>query len=332
MKTSSTSSPRAKILVIVGPTASGKSDLAVEIARALKQKNSEIRKVLVEKSGRGVPSGDDGNPMTFSEELFDRSGAEIVSADSRQVYRGMNIGSGKITKTEMKGVPHHLLDVADPKKTFSVAQYQKLAHKAIADILQRGKLPIVVGGTGFYIQSIVDNIVLPEVPPNPSLRKKLASKSPLQLFTILKKLDPARAKTIDSQNPARLIRAIEIATTLGKTPKLKSRPLYDAEIIGINPDEKTLKQKIHTRLLARLKRGMVAEVRRLHNQGLSWKKLEAFGLEYRYVALFLQGKITKTEMITAIETASYQYAKRQMTWFKRDKKIKWISVLDLNHK
>lgn len=278
---------KPKILVIVGPTASGKSALGVKLA---KQKNGEI-----------------------------------VSADSRQVYRGMNIGSGKITKREMKSIPHHLLDVVDPKKTFSVAQYQKLAHQAIADILNRGKLPIVVGGTGFYIQSIVDNIILPEVPPNPTLRKKLAKLSTLELYTILAELDGKRAKTIDKENPARLIRAIEIATALGKVPKVKSKPLYEVEIIGINPNEKTLKQKIHTRLLTRLKSGMIAEVKKLHAGGLSWKKLEAFGLEYRYVAQFLQNKLTKTEMIATLETAIFQYAKRQMTWFKRDKRIKWIT-------
>jgi tRNA dimethylallyltransferase len=305
-----------KILVIVGPTASGKSDLAVEIARGVSREKWQW-KSLAERSEeiRGL----------FQSQF---SKAEIISADSRQVYRGMNIGSGKITKREMKGVPHHLLDVADPNPpaggTFSVAQYQKLAHAAIADILNRGKLPIVVGGTGFYIQSIVDNIILPEVPPNPSLRKKLTKLSPAQLFTKLKKLDLVRAKTIDNKNPVRLIRAIEITTALGRVPKVKSKPLYDATIIGLNPDEKTLKQKIHRRLLARLKIGMVAEVKKLHAGGLSWKKLEAFGLEYRYIAQFLQKKITNSEMIATLEHAIYCYAKRQMTWFKRDKRIKWV--------
>lgn len=277
---------KPKILVIVGPTASGKTALSIKLAK--------------------------------------KYHGEIVSADSRQVYKGMNIGSGKITKQEMAGIPHHLLDVADPKKPFSVVDYQKLAHQAVAGIIKRGNLPIVVGGTGFYIQAIVDNFILPEVPLNPTLRKKLTKLSVLEIYTILVKLDRTRAKTIDKNNPVRLIRAIEIATALGKVPKIKTKPLYNVVMIGIKPTEETLKKNIHIRLLKRLRQGMVAEVSGLHTKGLSWKKLEAFGLEYRYVAQLLQSKISKSEMIAKLETEIYQYAKRQMTWFKRDKRIEWI--------
>ncbi len=277
----------SKIIVILGPTASGKSDLGVIIAKKIN--------------------------------------GEIISADSRQVYKGMDIGSGKITKREMLGVPHHLLDVASPKRTFTVSHYQKLANQKIAKIINRNKTPIIVGGTGLYIQSIVDGIVLPEVGPNHDLRQKLEKLSVSQLFTKLQKMDPARAKTIDAKNPRRLIRAIEIATALGKVPKLKNKPSpYNFILIGLNPGEKILKQNIHKRLEKRLKQGMVQEVKKLRVTGLSWKRLESFGLEYRFIAQYLQSKITKEEMKTLIEKESWQYAKRQMTWFKRDGRIKWV--------
>ncbi len=277
-----------KLIVIVGPTASGKSDLAVVVA---KQFNGEI-----------------------------------VSADSRQVYRGLNIGSGKITKREMKGIPHHLLDVANPKRTFFVAQYQKLANKAIRDIWKRGKVPILTGGTGFYIQAVVDGLALPSVPPNPLLRRELANKSPAELFKLLKQLDPTRARKIDQHNPRRLIRAIEVATTLGRVPDLPGTPL-DAKIlmVGLNPDQVTLKGKIKRRLMARLKQGMLAEVERLRVSGLAWQRLENFGLEYRYLAQYRQGKLSRAEMVKQLESAIYHYAKRQLTWFRRDKRIIWIN-------
>ncbi|MCE9628580.1 MAG: tRNA (adenosine(37)-N6)-dimethylallyltransferase MiaA [Candidatus Vogelbacteria bacterium] len=280
----------SKIIVILGPTASGKSDLGVIIAKKIN--------------------------------------GEIISADSRQVYRGMDIGSGKITKREMMSIPHHLLDVASPKRTFTVSHYQKLANQKITEIINRNKTPIIVGGTGLYIQSIVDGIVLPEVEPNHDLRQKLEKLSVSQLFTKLQHLDPARAKTIDAKNPRRLIRAIEIATALGKVPKLKTKPSpYDFILIGLNPGEKILKQNIHKRLEKRLKQGMIQEVKKLRAAGLSWKRLESFGLEYRFIAQYLQSKITKEEMKTLIEKESWQYAKRQMTWFKRDERIRWIAKL-----
>lgn len=281
-------SEQNKLIVIVGPTASGKSDLAVAVA---KQFNGEV-----------------------------------VSADSRQVYQGLDIGSGKIRKSEMKGVKHHLLDVASPKRTFTVAQYQKLATKAIRDIWKRGKVPILAGGTGFYIQAVVDGLVLPEVPANTKLRRELAGKSPSQLFTLLKKLDPKRAKAIDKHNPRRLIRAIEIASALGRVPDLQGKPL-DAKIlmIGLNPNQAVLKSKIKHRLAKRLKQGMLAEVKKLRREGLSWQRLEDLGLEYRYLAQYLQSKISRVEMVVKLAQEIYHYAKRQMTWFRRDNRIIWIN-------
>jgi tRNA dimethylallyltransferase len=279
---------KPKILVVLGPTATGKSDLAVMLAL--------------------------------------KYNGEVISADSRQVYKGMNLGTGKITRAEMKGVPHYLLDVASPKSVYNVSKYKIQAQKIIADILKRGKLPIICGGTGFYIDAVVNNIILPEVLPNKKLRAKLEEKNCEQLFIILKKLDPARAKTIDSKNKVRLVRAIEIAKSLGRVPKVKSSQIYSPVFIGLDLPNSELKRRIRTRLVRRLDDGMLSEVSHLHKQGVSYRRLEKFGLEYRNCALLLQKKITKDQLIKNLESEIYQYAKRQRTWFKRNKEIRWYQT------
>lgn len=278
---------KPKLIVIVGPTATGKSDLAVFLAQKIN--------------------------------------GEIISADSRQVYSGFDIGSGKITKREMQNVPHHLLDVADPKRTYTAARYVRDATKAIAGILQRGKIPVIVGGTGFYISALLSDTPLPAVPPNTALRKKLEKLSTEKLFALLKKKDPRRARRIDRFNRHRLIRALEIVTVLGKVPERTSGSAYETHIIGVTLPKEKLKKRIHDRLGARIKKGMVQEVQRLHTNGLSWKRLESFGLEYRHIARYLQKKISKEQMLLELEHDIRHYAKRQMTWFKRDKTIRWFS-------
>jgi tRNA dimethylallyltransferase len=276
-----------KIVVILGPTASGKTELAIKLAKK-----------------------------------FD---GEIVSADSRQVYKGLDIGTAKPTKKEMKGIPHHLLDVANPKRKFTVAQYRKLALKAIEKIQEKNKIPFLVGGTGFYIQAVVDGIIIPEVPPDWKLRKKLEKKSPKELYKILKKLDPERAKTIEKENPRRLIRAIEICKKIGKVPPLKFNPLpYPVLMIGIKRPKKELKKRIKKRFFEWLKQGLIKEVVNLKKLGLSFKRIEDFGIHYKVIARYLQNKIGKKEMIENSIREIQNYAKRQMTWFKREKKIKWI--------
>lgn len=283
-----------KIIVILGQTATGKSDLAVRLSQ--------------------------------------KFNGEVVSADSRQVYKGLDIGTGKITKKEMSGVPHHLLDVLRPQKRFTVAEYVELARKAIADIHARGKLPIISGGTGFYINALLGEIAIPNIPPNLKLRKRLGKKSTRELFEMLKKLDPRRATAIDKRNPVRLTRAIEIIKS-----KLNSdysdvhsfRQMTDSDYdilkIGIKLPDATLKKKITMRLFARISRGLVAEAWRLHKQGLPWKRMEELGLEYRYLARFLQKKISKKEMLRKLKTEIWRYAKRQKTWFKRDERIEWFA-------
>ena len=293
---------KPKILVILGPTATGKSELAVKLANRLRQGYGGQRKIK----------------------------GEVISGDSRQVYIGLDIGTGKITRKEMLGVPHHMIDVVSPKKVFSVAEWKKQTEKVIESIISRNKLPIICGGTGFYIQSIVDNIVLPEVPPNIALRKKLSQVKPTKLFEMLKKLDPERAKTIEKENSVRLIRAIEIAKALGSVPKLKKqRPSYQILQIGLTLPNKELRQRIHARLLARMKKGMVKEAQNLHKGGLSLKRMRELGLEYRYLANLIENKMTKSEFSQKLETEIWHLGRRQMTWFKRDKRVKWFKPKEI---
>ncbi len=279
-----------KVVVIVGPTASGKSAYAVKLAKKIR--------------------------------------GEVISADSRQVYKGLDIGTGKITKKEMRGVPHHMLDVVSPKKVFTANDFVTQGRRAIEEILQRGKVPIICGGTGFYIDTLLGRIAVPKVPPNPKLRKILEKKTVAQLFAILKKLDSRRARDIDAKNPVRLIRAIEIARALGHVPRSNPDPLpYPVEWIGIQMPETKLRARIHKRLHARMKSGMLAEARRLHNPptggGLSYKRMHALGLEYRYLALFLQKKLSKQNMLAELEKDIWRYARRQMGYWRRNKEIVW---------
>lgn len=279
---------KPKVLVILGPTASGKSGLAIHLAK--------------------------------------KYNGEVVSADSRQVYKGLNLGTGKVTKKEMAGVKHHLLDVADPKKKFTVVDFKDNAQKAITKIHARGRLPILCGGTGFYIQAVIDNLIFPDVPPNSALRLKLGKLSTEKVFGKLVKLDPAYAKKVDKNNKVKIIRAIEIAETLGEVPKLTTKNIYKTLQIGIKTPDDVLKQKISKRLLERLKKGMIREVANLHKQGLSWKRMNELGLEYRNIALYLQKKLSRKEMIQKLNTEIWHYARRQKTWFRRDTRITWYSL------
>jgi tRNA dimethylallyltransferase len=274
---------KIKIVCIVGPTAVGKSDFAVQYAK--------------------------------------KHNGEVISADSRQVYTDLDIGTGKITKKEMRSIKHYLLDVESPKKQFTVGKFKELADKAIIEIKNKGKLPIICGGTGFYIDAVVNNISYPDVPRNAVLRKKLSLKTPDELFHLLTKLDKKYAMALNNSeknNPNRLMRSIEIATALGKIPHIKknSSPYNIKWIKLILPKEKLI-ERINARLLKRLDTGMIQEVKKLHNNGLSWKRMDELGLEYRYISRFLQNKISKEEMIQSLQTEIWHYAKRQILWFKR---------------
>ena len=309
-----------KLLVLVGPTSSGKSELAVSLAK--------------------------------------KFNGEIISADSRQIYKGMDLGTGKVPGKWLKNpmslfygrkrvtldsaqifvykkIPHHLIDFVNPKTRYSAALFQRDAKKIISDILQRGKLPILCGGTAQWVNAVVYNQQMPEVKPNLKLRKQLEKKSANALLHRLQKLDATRASNIDRHNKRRLIRALEIIITTGKpvTPLgvtlsealAESKGAYDAHWIGIKTSQPDLYKKIDNRLKQRLKAGMIKEVSGLQSKGLSWKKLESFGLEYKYISLYLQKKLTYDEMLTQLSYAIKHYSKRQLTWWKKNKEIKWIT-------
>ena len=279
-----------KLIVVLGQTAVGKTALSIKLAK-----------------------------------MFN---GEIVSADSRQVYKGLDIGTGKVSKKEMQGIPHHLIDVASPKRTFTIAQYKKLAMKAIEKIFKKGKIPFLVGGSPFYLRAVIEGLEFPKVKPDWELRKKLEKLSEEKLFEMLKKIDKERAKSIDKKNKRRLIRAIEIALKTKKpVPPLKvKKPPFEILIIGIKKEKEELKKLIKKRLLKRLKQGLVKEVKNLRKSGISWKRLESFGLEYKFVAQYLQGKLAYQEMVEKLQKEIEKFAKRQMTWFKKFKNIHWIKT------
>ncbi len=289
-----------KVVVIVGQTASGKSDLAVTLAK--------------------------------------KFGGEVISADSRQVYKGLNIGTGKITQTEMRGVRHHLLDVANLKTRFTAADFVCQARKVIIDISSRGKLPIIAGGTMFYIDALLGDVHIPEVPPNEQLRKDLEQRGFASLLEELQKLDPKRAKAFikdgQSTNKRRIIRAIEVAKTLSSVSQVEhgsTCPLsrYEVLKIGITVDKEILRERIKLRTTGRMKAGMVSEVRKLHKKGLTYKRMRNLGLEYGHLADYLQNRITKEELIWRIERDDWRYAKKQLAWWKRDESIKWLGLSEL---
>ncbi len=282
-----------KIIVIVGPTASGKSSLGVELAL--------------------------------------RYGGEVISADSRQVYTGLDIGTGKVTIEEMKGVRHHMLDVADPALTgheaFSADDFVRLGRVAIADIFARDKLPIIVGGTGYYVDALLGHIALPQVPPNEALRDELEDKSVEELFLQLQTQDPARAATIEPHHKRRLIRALEIAEALGSSPsKVPDEATYDILWLGRDVEIETLKQNIHARLVERMQLGMQGEARRLYHEGLALERMRELGLEYRTLADMIEHGLSEEEAIEILDREIRRYAKRQMRWFKRNKEINWVTT------
>jgi tRNA dimethylallyltransferase len=279
---------KKSVIAIVGPTASGKSALGVSLAKRL-----------------------DG---------------EIISADSRQVYRGLDIGSGKLPDAEMDGVPHHLIDIADPNDTYTAHDFVSDAARAISDIHARHKIPFVVGGTFFYLALLRGDAAVAPAPPNATLRDKLENFSTEELFALLKEKDARRTTTIDKNNRRRLIRAIEVACALGAAPRSAPAPSpYRWLTIGIDIADDILAKNIRARLKERLEAGLIEEVRALHAQGVSFERLDALGLEYRYIARHLRGELSRAELEEILAIKIRQFAKRQRTWLKRDANIQWFS-------
>jgi tRNA dimethylallyltransferase len=286
------------LLVILGPTASGKTGLAVRLAK--------------------------------------RIGGEILSADSRQVYRGMDLGTGKDLSEYGSGedaVGFHLIDICDPADEFNVFSFQKRFYACFQEIRKRGKISILAGGTGLYLDSVLRGYRMPEVPEDRELREKVVGADMETLVRRLHSLSPELHNTTDLLDRKRLVRAIEIAEYARERPESVSLPVEIVPlVIGVRHDRKDLRNRITLRLEKRLEAEMVDEVRRLHDNGISWERLDAFGLEYRYIGLYLQQKMTREEMFQMLNTRIHQFAKRQETWFRKMEKngvhIHWIEGAD----
>ena len=274
-----------KLIVIEGTNASGKSSLGVSLAA--------------------------------------RFGGEIVSADSRQVYRGMDLGSGKITPEEAAGVPHHLLDVRAAGEFFSMADFQRLAYQAIDGILARGRLPFLVGGTGLYVDAVADGYELSDKAPDHALRAHLETLATPALYEMLRERLPDT--DIDPRNRHRVMRALERLEADDYHPGRKS-PRYDLLKLGVTWPREVLKARIDERLDRRLEAGMIGEVKALMDGGVSTEFLTKLGLEYRYITEYLLGKWTYEQMLDELGRAIKRFAKRQMTWFRREENLHWIDM------
>ena len=281
---------KPKIIVILRPTATGKTSLSIKIAKKYK--------------------------------------GEIISADSRQVYMGLDIGSAKVTQEEMDGIPHYMIDIANPIDRYTVQEFVSAAREKIKEIIARGNTPIICGGTGQYIDALVFNQSFPEVPPNPELRNNLEQLSLEELFKQLQKKDPIRARSIDKHNKVRLVRALEVVDTLGTVPQQKKSSPYKTLFIGLDLENEILHRRIEERIIERFKnQGMLDEAKKLYSQGVSYERMEELGLEYRFMARYLEDKISYKEMVEQLFIATRQFAKRQRTWFKRNENIHWFNPI-----
>ncbi|HOE78896.1 MAG TPA: tRNA (adenosine(37)-N6)-dimethylallyltransferase MiaA [Smithellaceae bacterium] len=291
---------KKNMVVIVGPTATGKTRMGVKLAQHFH--------------------------------------GEIISADSRQVYRGMDLGTGKdLSEYRLADttIPCHLIDIIDPEEEFNVFEYQKRFYDVFRALRVKGVLPVVVGGTGLYLEAVLAAYEMPAAGRHEELRQNLADKSMDELREMLLSMKPHLHNKTDLEDRERLIRKIEIeqarknSTTAGT-----ARPRINACVFGLCCPRPELRERITARLKQRLAAGLVQEVAQLHAGGLSWERLDSFGLEYRYVARYLQKQMTREEMIARLEIAIGQFAKRQMTWFRRMEKkgiqIHWLDAHDYN--
>ena len=278
---------KKKLIVILGPTATGKTALAVKLAKKFK--------------------------------------GEIVSADSRQIYEKMNIGTAKPEKKETKSIPYYLMGILPPDKEFNVAIYKKIAVQVIKEIQKKDKLPFLVGGTGLYVQAVVENLKFPQVLPKKTMRKELEQKTERELFEIYKKLDLQGAKIIDRKNKRRLVRAIEVSEISGEPfwkQRKKGNPLFDVLEIGIKIEKQKLEKIIKKRVEKMIRQGLEREVKKLIKEYGWIPSFETIG--YQEWKDYFEGKIDKNEVKNLITKKTIKFAKRQMTWFGRHKRIHWI--------
>ncbi|WP_183252204.1 tRNA (adenosine(37)-N6)-dimethylallyltransferase MiaA [Anoxybacteroides tepidamans] len=287
-----------KLVVLIGPTAVGKTKMSIELAKRLN--------------------------------------AEIISGDSMQVYKGMDIGTAKITREEMEEIPHHLIDMKDPDESFSVAEFQQLARALIREITRRGKLPMIVGGTGLYIQSVIYDYRFSDAPSDETYRQHLyriaEEKGEMTLYEILKDIDPESAERIHHRNVRRVIRALEIYHCTGKTmtewqqtqtPEL----LYDVAIIGLTMEREQLYRRINERVDQMMAAGLLEEVKSLYNRGIrDCQSIQAIG--YKEIYAYLDGQLSFEEAIEQLKQNSRRYAKRQLTWFRNKMPVRWFDVTD----
>lgn len=297
---SKTKSRIPRVLCIVGPTSSGKTALGIQLAK--------------------------------------KYHGEIINADARQVYQEFSIGTGKpaggkrITKDDRgyylyEGIPHYVMDFLPPEKTFTVVEWRDVAMSAIRSIVKRKHLPIVVGGTGLYIQALIDNFQIPEVPPQPSFREAMGEKPLAELIEMLLRLDPDASKIVDLKNPRRVIRALEVATFTGEAftkQRKKLDPVVEPFLMAIKHDRDELRRRINAAVEHNIEIGWIDEIRRLKKEGIAWDAPAMTSIGYRELARYVQGEIPLEEAIQKTKDATWQYAKRQLTWFKRDKRIHWV--------
>ena len=285
-----------RLLAIVGPTATGKSLLALRLAQT-----------------------------------FD---GEIVSADSRQVYRHLNIGTAKPSREELSLVSHHLVDIINPDEDFSLAQYQNLARRAIDDIQQRTKLPLLVGGSGLYIWSVLEGWRIPQVPPDPEFRRSLERRTaeigPDGLYQELVKVDPVAAQRIDPRNLRRVIRALEVHKhSQGPLSQFqrKQTPPFEALIIGLTIERAELYRRIDSRVDAMIEQGLVEEVRQLVNMGYDFNLPAMSGIGYNQIGIFLKGELTMADAVQQIKSETHRFVRHQYSWFRlSDDRIRWFGI------
>jgi tRNA dimethylallyltransferase len=285
-----------QVVAIVGPTGVGKSRLAIQLALKFK--------------------------------------GEIVGADSRQIYRYMDIGTAKPSQEELAQVPHHLVDIINPNEDFNLAQYQQMAYSVIADIQHRNKLPLLVGGSGLYVRAVLEGWQVPEVAPDTEFRRQMEEKAklsgPAELQQELMRIDPTAAENIDPRNIRRLIRALEVyksTGTLFSELQLKRQPNYDTLIVGLTADRDELYRRVDARVNRMVEQGLIEEVERLINMEYSLDLPSMSGIGYRQIGLYLKGEITLTEAIQQIKFETHRFVRHQYNWFRlKDPKIKWFDI------